>query len=357
MPSTPYIRIRSLTGYMELVRELGADPVPLLKRCNISPDRIERGDDVIPHSANIRLFEITAEELQCPDFGLRLARRQDVDMLGPLAVIGRNSKTVREAVLGMTEHMYAYAPALLITLAPDWNRPNERISFDIAVDGVPNRRQVMDITLGVSDGVLRLLCGPSYRAQQVHFRHFPAGGTLRYREFFQCPVSFGQPEYALIVRSQDLDRPIDRGDPSLRAMAEAFVKSIGDLHPLDVTGQVRALIQRLLPTAHATLAVIAEHLCTQERTLQRRLAEQGTSFDLLVEAARRDLADRLLVEAHMPLSQVARMLGYSEQSSFNRAFGRWFGTSPLKRRRALTTTAGAPRGKLPSIRASRSARS
>ena len=56
MPSTPYIRIRSLTGYMELVRELGADPVPLLKRCNISPDRIERGDDVIPHSANIRLF-------------------------------------------------------------------------------------------------------------------------------------------------------------------------------------------------------------------------------------------------------------------------------------------------------------
>jgi AraC-like DNA-binding protein len=109
--------------------------------------------------------------------------------------------------------------------------------------------------------------------------------------------------------------------------------------------------------AHATLAVIAEHLCTQERTLQRRLAEQGTSFDLLVEAARRDRADRLLVEANRPLSQVARMLGYSEQSSFNRAFGRWFGTSPLKRRRALTTTAGAPRGKLPSIRASRSARS
>jgi AraC-like DNA-binding protein len=208
----------------------------------------------------------------------------------------------------------------------------------------------MDLTLGVSNGVLRLLCGPSYRAQQVHLRHFPTAGALRYREFFQCPVSFGQPEYALIVRKQDLDRPIDRGDPRLRAMAEAFVKSIGDLHPLDVQGQVSALIQRLLPTAHATLAVIAEHLCTQERTLQRRLAEHGTSFDLLVETARRDLADQLLVEADMPLSQVARMLGYSEQSSFNRAFGRWYGTSPLKRRRELVAASGAPRGKLATIR-------
>ncbi len=51
MPSTPYIRIRSLTGYMELVRELGADPLPLLKRCNISPERIEKGDDVVPHAS------------------------------------------------------------------------------------------------------------------------------------------------------------------------------------------------------------------------------------------------------------------------------------------------------------------
>jgi AraC-like DNA-binding protein len=350
MPSTPFIRIRSLTGYMALVRELGGDPVPLLKRCNISPERIERGDDVIPHAANIRVFEMTAEALRCPDFGLRLARRQDVDMLGPLAVIGRNSRTVRDAVLGMTEHMYAYAPALLVTLAPDWNRPNERLAFDIAVDGVPNRRQVMDLTLGVSDGVLRMLCGPAYRAQQVHFRHFPMGGTLAYREFFQCPVSFGQPEYALIVRKQDLDRPIDRGDPSLRAMAEAFVKSIGDLHPLDVKGQVRALIQRLLPTAHATLAVVAEHLSTQERTLQRRLAEHATSFDALMEEARRDLADRLLAEAHMPLSQVARMLGYSEQSSFNRAFGRWYGSSPLKRRRELTKTPVQPKARKEAVR-------
>ena len=201
-----------------------------------------------------------------------------------------------------------------------------------------------------------MLCGPSYRAQQAHFRHFPTHGTLAYREFFRCPVSFGQPEYALIVRKEDLDRPIDRGDPSLKAMAEAFVKSIGDLRPLDVTGQVRALIHRLLPTAHATLPVIAEHLCTQERTLQRRLAERGTSFDVLMEEARRDLADRLLVEANMPLSQVARMLGYSEQSSFNRAFGRWFGTSPLKRRRALATPTAAPRGKAPSAKPSRTIR-
>jgi len=104
-------------------------------------------------------------------------------------------------------------------------------------------------------------------------------------------------------------------------------------------------------------AVVAEHLCTQERTLQRRLAEHATSLDAPMEDARRDLADRLPAEAHIPLSQLARMPGYSEQSSFNRAFGRWYGSSPLKRRRGLTTTADAPRGKLPAIKSKRSARS
>ena len=356
MPLKPFIRMRSLTGYMELVRELGADPEPLLKQCNISPGLIANGDDVVPHASQIRLFEITAEATRCPDFGLRIARRQSVDMLGPLAFIGRNSRTPREAIVGMASHMYAYAPAIQVTLTADWNRPRERVAFDFAIDHLPNRRQAMDTCLGVSDGILRVLCGPSYRAQQAHFRHFPTQGTLAYREFFQCPVSFGQPEYALIVRTEDLDRPIDRNDPSLLAMAEAFVKSIGASHPLDVTGQVRALIQRLLPTAHATLAVIAEHLCTQERTLQRRLAECQTSFDVLMEEARRELADRLLVEARMPLSQVARMLGYSEQSSFNRAFARWYGTSPLKRRRELATTEGAPRGRSATARPSASLR-
>ena len=197
----------------------------------------------------------------------------------------------------------------------------------------------MELSLGVANGVLGLLCGPAYRVQQVHLRHFPVIDPLRYREYFHCPVAFGQPEYALIVRGEDLDRPIDRAEPVLRAMAEAYVKSISDPHTLDLGGQVRALLRRLLPTSSATLAVVAEHLCLQERTLQRRLAEQDTSFDALLDATRRDLADRLLADAHMPLAQVARMLGYSEQSSFNRAFARWYGISPLQRRRQLTQRA------------------
>jgi AraC-like DNA-binding protein len=345
MSSSPFIRTRSLTGYIPLVRELGADPLPLLMRCNIAHERIVTGDEAVPHAAVIKLFELTAEELRCPDFGLRLARRQDVDILGPLAVIGRNSATVRAATVGIATHMYAYAPALIVTLAPDWDRPRERMAFNVAVPGVPNRRQVMDLTLGVADGVLRMLCGPTYRAQQVHLRHFPTQDTVRYREYFQCPISFGQPEYALVVRKEDLDRPVDRGDPTLRAMAEAYVKGIADLHPLDLIGQVRALIQRLLPLGHATLAVVSEHLGIQERTMQRRLSEHSRTFDDLLEEARRDLAEHLLADANMPLAQVARMLGYSEQSSFNRAFGRWFGASPLKRRRELTPKAAAPRGR------------
>lgn len=339
MASDPLIRIRSLTGFIPLVCELGGDPIPMLEKCHVSPELIEKGDAVVPHAAVIRLLELAAETLKCKDFGLRLSRLQTLDVLGPIAIIGRNSRTVRDAVIGVQKYMHAYAPGLLVTLAPDWNRPRERLVFDVAVDGLPYRRQYMDLKLGAADNILRSLCAHGFQAQQVHLRHFPSNGGQYYREFFHCPVSFGQPEYALVVRTEDLDQEINHSDPGLLSMAEAYLSTIGDLHPLDLPGQVRALIRRLLSTSHATLVIVAKHLCIQERTLQRRLAEHGTSFDELIEDARRDLADHLLVNTGMPLSQVARMLGYSEQSSFNRAFARWYQTSPLARRRELASPA------------------
>lgn len=339
MHSDPLIRIRSLTGFIPLVCELGGDPIPMLEKCHVSPDLIEKGDAVVSHASVIRLLEVAADALKCQDFGLRLANLQTLDVLGPIAIIGRNSKTVRDAVIGIQKHMHVYAPGLLITLSPDWNRPRERLVFDVAVDGLPYRRQYMDLKLGAAHNILRSLCSAGYQTQQVHLRHFPTNGGQYYREFFHCPVSFGQPEYALVVRTEDLDQEIDHRDAGLLSMAEAYLGTIEDLHPLDLPGQVRALIRRLLSTSHATLTIVAKHLCIQDRTLQRRLAEHGTSFDELIEEARRDLADHLLVNTGMPLSQVARMLGYSEQSSFNRAFARWYQTSPLARRRELAKPA------------------
>ncbi|MNR39561.1 HTH-type transcriptional regulator VirS [compost metagenome] len=99
--------------------------------------------------------------------------------------------------------------------------------------------------------------------------------------------------------------------------------------------QVERLVLRMLPIQRCRLPLIAEQLGMHTRMLQRRLADQGRSFDEIVEHIRRERADHYLAERHMPMSQVAGLLGYSEQSVFNRACQRWFAMAPLARRRQL----------------------
>ncbi|MNP59188.1 HTH-type transcriptional regulator VirS [compost metagenome] len=91
----------------------------------------------------------------------------------------------------------------------------------------------------------------------------------------------------------------------------------------------------MLPTQRCRLGLIAEQLGLHERVLQRRLAELGCGFDELLERARRSRAEVYLAERHMPMSQVAGLLGYSEQSVFNRACRRWYGMTPKEVRRRL----------------------
>ena len=85
------IRASAMWGYPELVRELGGDPAAFLARFSIPAGAEHQEDAFISFASLTRMLEATAEELRCPDFGLRLSGRQGLDILGPIAVIARNA--------------------------------------------------------------------------------------------------------------------------------------------------------------------------------------------------------------------------------------------------------------------------
>ena len=91
-------------------------------------------------------------------------------------------------------------------------------------------------------------------------------------------------------------------------------------------------IAELLPHGQAAQAEIAKHIGMSQRTLARRLAEEGSSFSELLSAVRRALANRYLMNPSLSISEIAWLLGYSEVSTFTRAFHRWTGASPSARR-------------------------
>src|ERR1044072_5795061 len=88
------LRTAALRGYSDLVRDLGGDPSSSLARFGIPADAEHQADGFVAVDAFARLLEASAEDLECPDFGLRLSRFQGLDILGPIAVIARNATTV-----------------------------------------------------------------------------------------------------------------------------------------------------------------------------------------------------------------------------------------------------------------------
>ncbi|MCE4070841.1 MULTISPECIES: AraC family transcriptional regulator [Pseudomonas] len=338
---TALIRATSLTGFPELVRDLGGDPDPLLRQMGIDPALLDNGAAVIPYRSMINLLELCAERLNCVDFGLRLAERQSITILGPLAVVGQNARNVGEALAAITRFLDTYSPGVLVYLDSDLDPARPHLIYELRLRPLPRQTQIIELSLGVMFKTLQMLYGPGFKPHAVLSRTEARLPQQRYQRFFGARMHFGQACTGLVLLPEHLSKPIDQHNRQLHDTMMEYVSSLGAAKPLEIHVQVEDAIRRLLPTQRCALPLIAEQLGMRERSLQRRLAEHDQVFEDMVDGVRRELADLYLAEAQMPMAQVAGLLGYAEQSSFNRACRRWYGTPPRERRAQLRAAAAA----------------
>ena len=329
-PAAPaLIRARSLSGFSALVTQLGGDPLPLLEAAGLHPDALDNPESCIALEKVTRLVELTAQALDVPDFGMCLAEQQDISVLGAVALIARYSATVSEALAGMSRHLPYHTPDARLYLSADPQRPDFiRICYAMNLDDDWPRRQTIELSYCIMQRFLQLLTGVNGHDWFLQFRHAPGCSEERYRSHLTGTFEFLQAEDALSIPQRLLDTPIGAHDQRLREAAERFLKSLVRRFPLDVTRQVETLVERQLASGGGSLERVAEQLGLHERTLQRRLAEQGSHFEDIVDRLRQERARSLLLDSALPLAEIAAVLGYSEQSSLNRSCTRWFGMSP-----------------------------
>lgn len=113
---TAMVRASGLRGYRDLVRSLGGDPGPLLRRHGLSLASLAEEDALIPLQAQIGLLESTATALKCSDFGLRLARTQDIGILGPLAIAMQTAATVADAAVHASRYLFVHSTGVAFTV-------------------------------------------------------------------------------------------------------------------------------------------------------------------------------------------------------------------------------------------------
>jgi AraC-like DNA-binding protein len=173
---------------------------------------------------------------------------------------------------------------------------------------------------------------------QVKFAH-PAPSVVREHErVFQAPIRFTAGENALVFPSELLHLPCRTADPGLLAVLSRHADQILSVLPQtdSWSDRIRRTAAEELGRGTAPVEQVARRLGLSVRSLQRRLAEEGTSYTELLDGIRHELAVRYFRDSRLSIAQIALLLGYAETSSFDRSFRRWCGMSPSDYRAGKT---------------------
>ena len=333
------VRGTALSNYPSLVTELGGDAAGLLRAAGIRDPDAGNYDAFIPYRAAIQAIESAAQTTGTPEFGRRLAQRQGIEILGPVGVAARTAATVADALRIFGTYMAAYSPAITIRVLPLADPQRSLLAVEFLLDSPPPHPQTTELSLGVSLRVFRLLMGADYTPLKVHLPHDPLTPKADYVRYFGCTPEFASRAAGFTVRTADLGRPLHRDDVAHRAVVD-YLNGITP-RGAGIVESVRTIVRQLLPTGAATLEVVADQFSLHPKTLQRRLAEEDTTFAALVDQVRKDAAERYLRNTAISLTHLARELGYAEQSVLTRSCKRWFGAGPAAYRNRTRTPAPA----------------
>lgn len=330
---TARVRASCLNNFVALVEELQGNPEHLFSIAGIDYKKLEDEDYFFPYQSFINLLELSATSLDLPDIGLRLAMRQDQSILGPVAFLALSAHDVRSALTSVGKFLYHFTPAISLTLKESDNQPSYAC-LDL-IDVNPNDcQQAVEHAVGCTLHIIHLLTEGKFKARAVHFRHSKIALEKQYQSAFNCPIVFNQKYDSIELDTDFLDIELSSHNPQLHGLVSNYLsmvefKSSSTSKPnLLASNQARHLIQKLLPTGQLSRPVIAQSMNLHERALHRKLQAEGCTFESLVDEIRITEAKKLLAHEAIPMSQIAGLLGYNEQSSFNRAFKRWFEMTP-----------------------------
>lgn len=328
------IRSAGLRGFRATVAELGGNADEFATACGLPIAALDTDDLLVPDHAVGAVLELAAQKLHCPDLGLRMSYRQDLDMLGPLALAIRNSPTLADVLECSARYLFLHARSLSISLEPDPYGDRGVIALRYGVPpGTPTPVQGTDLGLAFVHRTIRRLVQGRYGLRSVELPYRPDAPIDTYENFFGAPVRLGRPAAALRVPRSLMTQPVTGGDENLHRLAIAFLAEQAGGTDAAISPQVRAALRQLLGTTPPEIGAVADLLTVHPRTLQRRLAAEDTSFAAILDDVRRDAARRYLTTTTMPMSQVASLIGLAEQSTLTRCCQRWWGATPTAIRR------------------------
>jgi AraC-like DNA-binding protein len=338
------VRVAALTGYFEVARRVGLDPVPLLRAIGLTPAMLANPEQMIPARSAIRLLDASAEESGCATFGLRMAGCRSLADLGMVSLLIAHQPTLRDALVVLGRFRHRINSTLVLNI--EEHEGTVVLREDLTLNPPLLSRQASDLALGVLARACAFVLGPQWRPECACFDYAEPGPADLdvYRRLFRCRLAFDCEFNGIVLNAADMDRPNPRADPALAMHADALIGTVMEPAARTLVQEVEQSILLLLPTGRVSIKASASALGMNLRTLQRALEAEGTTFSRILARIRTQLASQHLANPRMRLTDIADLLGYSSLGAFTRWYTQSFGRPPSMARKAASAGSAEPPG-------------
>jgi AraC-like DNA-binding protein len=308
----------------------GVDVAAALARVGIEPAQLAEPDGRIDLRRAFPFFEQACELTGDPHFALHAAALVPAGSLEALEYALRSCATVGDAL----EQLARYYAVVNDRVVLHVERGTDRFAVVYTPPPrLPPPRMTKEFLFAYLLERARMYTGQPIRVLEVRFRHAEPVDAQRQREFFGAPVRYAAGSDALVLSRNAADAPMVARDAVLsNVLVRVLAQTVQALPARDLLGDVKSCIGALLPRGVPSLAEVARAMTTSRRTLQRRLAESGTTFSDLVTSVQHELSVAYL-QRELGIGEVAYLVGFADTTSFHRAFRRWTGETPAAARR------------------------
>lgn len=315
-------------AYKGLVN-LGVDADEVLRRSGLDPAELYQANLRTKFSGQPRFWKAAVELSGDPCIGLHLGEEMPVYKGQILEYLFLSSQTFGDGLRRVLNYQRLISDALhgQITETPS---PCLTSYFSEHQHATSHLAEAM--VLGLIKGFQAVTDG-AFRPEKIVFNHPPNTDIAEYQRIFQCPVAFNAKSFQLFFPASMLSYRSLYAEPELLNLhIQAADQHLAVLQQQDLMSEVRSQLGALLESGETTLANVANRLGVTPRHLRHQLDLAGTSFQRLLNDYRHRLARRLLSQTDEGISEIVYLTGFSEPSTFYRAFRRWEGTTPIEYR-------------------------
>ena len=304
-----------------------------LASVGLDPDGPWNPKEMISADAYYAMLERMAEQMDVTALPVKVGASMPCDEYGALGLAWKAAPNL----LGSFTRVERYARLWTSVVTYELRAVPDGMLYSVQREG-PRRLGVRlsnETTLIATVSIARQVCPVPFAPLRAYVQHPPPQTTTYHEDYLGCPVEFGAGHDGLLLSRASLEQPNRLGDEGISrylvSHLDAELSEVRDEGSL--VAEAKAAIAQSLSEGAPKMPDIARNLGLSVRSFHRRLSDHGVSFQVLTEETRRELAEGLLRDEANSLAEVAFLTGFSEQSSFTRAFKRWVGRTPASYRK------------------------